>query len=518
MPLQPPPTAYSYLRCSTPEQMQGDTFRRQMALAEAYALKRGWQLDRTLTLHDMGVSAFRGRNAVEGTLGAFLEHVRSGEIAPGSVLLIESLDRLSRQEIDDALWLFLDIIRSGVTIVTLLDEMEYSRDALKGPTGSVSLIVSLFILSRAHEESATKARRLKEAWAAKRDRLAQVPLTSKVPAWLRMDRDSGTIQLVPERAAIVQRIFQEAREGTGQHQIAHGLNGDNVEPWGSGAYWHRSYIAKILSNEAAIGTFTPHTLDYESGKRTRNPKDPVKGYFPAAISEELWGDVQAMRDSRGVRSRGRYASRPVSHMLARLACCPLCGGTMARVMKGSRSRPALVCVRAKASAGCSYKSVRIDILHDAIIERLPVRLRDAPAGERNPALDKQIANLDAERGAITERMERLLEAIETGGDVRTLTERLRQLEGEYEETRDTLRNLEALRVETAGQTVQARISRLIGTLEPEKGTLIDVPRVNAAMTQVFRGVTVDYRHGVLEFEWQHGGSVELPYAMSVNLD
>ncbi len=32
--------AYSYLRYSTPEQMRGDSFRRQTALADAYAANR----------------------------------------------------------------------------------------------------------------------------------------------------------------------------------------------------------------------------------------------------------------------------------------------------------------------------------------------------------------------------------------------------------------------------------------------------------------------------------------------
>ncbi|MFS0850066.1 recombinase family protein, partial [Novosphingobium panipatense] len=384
-PAATPTKAYSYVRCSTPEQMQGDTFRRQFDLAEQYAAKRGWEIDRTLRLHDAGVSAFRGRNAVEGTLGAFLEHVRSGEISPGSVLLIESLDRLSRQEIDDALWLFLDIIRSDVTIVTLLDEMEYSRESLKGPMGSVSLIVSLFILSRAHEESATKARRLKEAWRAKRKQAVEnnMPLTGVIPAWLRLDRKRHQVELIPERAAIVERIFRDTLSGQGQHQIAMRLNGEGVKPWGRGAYWHRSYIAKILSNDAVIGIMTPHTLDYTEGKRTRTPQEPIKGYYPAAVSEALWLDVQAMRTGKvATGRRGVHAANPVTHMLARLAMCPTCGGSMSRVHKGSRSRPSLVCSRARTKAGCTYKSVRIDLLEEAIIDRLPERLRDAPAGVR----------------------------------------------------------------------------------------------------------------------------------------
>src|SRR5690606_31256297 len=36
-----PPRAYSYIRFSTPEQMQGDSQRRQIALAESFAKRRG---------------------------------------------------------------------------------------------------------------------------------------------------------------------------------------------------------------------------------------------------------------------------------------------------------------------------------------------------------------------------------------------------------------------------------------------------------------------------------------------
>jgi DNA invertase Pin-like site-specific DNA recombinase len=54
------PTAYSYVRFSTPEQSKGDSLRRQQALSEAYALENGLTLDTTLTFHDLGVSAYRG--------------------------------------------------------------------------------------------------------------------------------------------------------------------------------------------------------------------------------------------------------------------------------------------------------------------------------------------------------------------------------------------------------------------------------------------------------------------------
>src|SRR3546814_5003124 len=44
--------------------------------------------------------------------------------------------------------------------------------------------------------------------------------------------DVCSSDLIPERAAIVRRIFSMTLDGTGQHSIAATLNGEGVEPWG----------------------------------------------------------------------------------------------------------------------------------------------------------------------------------------------------------------------------------------------------------------------------------------------
>ncbi|HEV8029566.1 MAG TPA: recombinase family protein, partial [Stellaceae bacterium] len=94
---EPRPRAYSYLRFSTPEQEHGDSLRRQASMAEAYADKHGLELD-ARSYRDLGVSAFRGANAETGMLGEFLDLVRSKAIPQGSYLLVESMDRLSRNK------------------------------------------------------------------------------------------------------------------------------------------------------------------------------------------------------------------------------------------------------------------------------------------------------------------------------------------------------------------------------------------------------------------------------------
>src|SRR5437588_5588757 len=84
--------AYSYIRFSTPEQLKGDSLRRQTAMAADYCGRHGLTLDAELTMQDLGVSAYRGKN-LDGTgkLGLFLDAVKAGDVAQGSVLLLEAL-------------------------------------------------------------------------------------------------------------------------------------------------------------------------------------------------------------------------------------------------------------------------------------------------------------------------------------------------------------------------------------------------------------------------------------------
>ena len=81
--------AYSYLRFSTIEQAASDSRRRQHAMAEQYVADHHLKLDRQLSFRDLGVSAFRGRNAKEGALRAFLEAIEHNLVPDGSILLIE---------------------------------------------------------------------------------------------------------------------------------------------------------------------------------------------------------------------------------------------------------------------------------------------------------------------------------------------------------------------------------------------------------------------------------------------
>ena len=199
------PRAFSYVRFSSAKQADGDSLRRQTEAAREYADRHGLELA-DLTFRDLGVSAFRGKNAVEGALGAFLAAVEAGKVKPGDYLLVESLDRLSRDRIMAALNRFHDLLQSGVRVVTLQDSQEYNETSLDNLQG---LIVPLAIMSRANEESLTKSKRGRAAWKRKKQEARETGklTTRSVPAWIRV-RDDGAIVANKRKAAVVRRIFE----------------------------------------------------------------------------------------------------------------------------------------------------------------------------------------------------------------------------------------------------------------------------------------------------------------------
>ncbi len=112
-------TAYSYIRFSSPKQSKGTSEIRQSEKPEDWCRRNGYILDTTLRLRDLGKSAYHGVNVSKGALGVFLALVRDGMIEPGSVLLIEHLDRFTRVEPMEALDLIKDVVSQGVDVVLL---------------------------------------------------------------------------------------------------------------------------------------------------------------------------------------------------------------------------------------------------------------------------------------------------------------------------------------------------------------------------------------------------------------
>ncbi|OJH33559.1 hypothetical protein BON30_48075 [Cystobacter ferrugineus] len=503
----PMPKAYSYLRFSTPEQMKGDSYRRQNALTQEWLAKNKDVELGELTFHDLGVSAFRGKNAETGKLGEFKAAVECGMVERGSFLLVESLDRLSRQAARKAQRLLEDLCELGITVVTLSDGRTYHQELLeKDP---FSLIMSLLIFIRANEESARKSGLLQAAWTGKREQATSKPMTAKCPGWLRLNRDTGKWDVIPERAAIVQRVYRETLEGRGQRAITAGLNRDGIPLFGKAGRWHRSYTYRLLNNPAVMGTFTPHTSDWKDGKRLRKPIQPLPGYFPAIVDPETFQRVQAMGQGRSSPARGSNAGRDVQNIFGGLLACPRCGARMNMINKGVNSRRYVVCRRARAGMGCTYESVPYETLKQALLHDAEALLCDPRAGGAEG--DSVQAQLDLAANtleAVEDYLAHLWETHRTNR-LQSILGEIKETEAEREVLRKRIRELAARRDVVLGPFVERRAQEALEALRAEP---MDRKRVNALFRSLFTRVTVNHDRGTLEFVWKGGGCSSVLYA------
>jgi DNA invertase Pin-like site-specific DNA recombinase len=348
---------------STEGQLRGDSLRRQVDRSRAYAAEHGLDLDETTSFNDIGVSAFRGKNLKQGALSRFKEAVLTKKIAAGSYLLVESLDRFSRDEVVNAQSEFLALINAGIVVVTLID----GRVFKPGQINMMDLILSLVTLARANDESKHKSDRLSQSWANKRANVSRRKMTAMCPAWLRLSADKTKFEVIEERAAVVRSIFEDSANGIGNYKITQRLNKAGVPHFGQttksgqpykkqSTGWHGSYIAKIVNNPAVCGEFQPHKYD-PRGQRVADGV-AIPDYYPKIVEKELFLRAKQSRSSRDFRDQYAAKGRKGefnSNLFSGLAKCAYCGGAMRYENKGSGPKGGifLVCDKVKRGMGCA---------------------------------------------------------------------------------------------------------------------------------------------------------------------
>jgi len=283
---------FSYIRFSTKKQLEGDSLRRQVEDGEAWISRNSHTLA-DMKLRDLGVSAFRGRNKHTGALSKFLDAIRSGRVQPGSILLVENLDRLSREGMNEAKKVFEAILEAGVLVAVLRPyERVFTQASIADPFG---LMEPLMAFHLAYLESKNKADRLRKLWDRKRaDAAKKGPgfvFDRRCPSWVSWNEEAGRFDL-NDGAAAVRFIFEKTAEGMGQRQVLADLQ-KQFKPIGTSRRWNGSFITKVLNDRAVLGERQPKTAD---DKGDRVPVGAViVGYYPAAVDEGLWLRAQVAK-------------------------------------------------------------------------------------------------------------------------------------------------------------------------------------------------------------------------------
>ena len=469
--------AFSYIRFSSKKQQKGESFRRQAEFAIEVCRENGWVLDESLTLNDLGVSAFRGANAKVGALGEFLEAIRIGRVLRGSVLIIESIDRLSRNKVGEALQLFISILNSGVSIVTREPRRIYTQDSIND---IAALLEPIIYMSRAHEESATKSFRLRDVWAKKKERAAACyPMTRMAPRWLELTEKG--FRLIPERAKTVRTIFRLSRGGLGVQRILRELlsRPDKYPPFGDSGRWRDSYVLQILTNKAVIGEFQPGMRDEAGRKVPCGP--PIKNYFPAVVSEDEFYEVQA-----GMKARYRAAGRPGEHETNLFTGIVYHAVDRTRMSvhtfrqatrRGGETQPYRYITSGAVAAGATRRGNGMSFpyppFEQAVLQALSELTPDDVMGEKGAEVDEREAAIADLTGKLVVLDHRIQDAEQRAADPEEETPEVYVglLKSLHKSKKETVHRLEVLKADTASCKAVSlgEVQSLLGLLGAVRG-------------------------------------------------
>ncbi len=427
-------SAYSYLRFSSPGQASNDSVRRQLELRDKW-LASNAHLGLVLVedMRDLGVSAFRGANRHKGALAAFLALVEAGKIARGSYLLIENLDRLSREAIVPATHLLLGILIAGIVVVTVADNHIYRFEEGQ-PSDSLFLLVmqSVVILARAASESARKSQIGTANWSEKRANIADHMLTRTCPHWLEPDPDwpnaAYKFRVVSRHALTILKIFELCARGYGATTITTYLVDNNIEPFSfgrrkDGGRWNDAHVRDVLHDRAVIGELALGTRD-SNGKRVLTGEIDRTSYAPA-IPLVLWERAQVQLQIRKDLAPIR-AKRHVN-LFAGFSRCAHCEGSMVR---HGGATVALRCRKRYADHSCkkgrAYKMGDLEWVVPQIAAAYVRPRPDQPDDTSAEKLAKLRVAIDAEQRGL----DALLDAFATpdADDLRAIQRRKDRLE------------------------------------------------------------------------------------------
>jgi DNA invertase Pin-like site-specific DNA recombinase len=462
--------AYPYVRFSTPKQEKGDSLRRQRDLIEGFCKANDWTID--TWVQDLGQSAWTGEHLKSGSLGRFAEDVRAGKIEMPAVLVVEKLDRLSRQGHRTALRWMEDLCDCGLTIAVVDGGRLYDTKALAG-----DLMPTIEILMRAKlafDESQQKSDRVLDAIGKNMRRAAAggAKISRKAPGWLTLSEDRQTWLVNDHRAQVVRDIYQMAADGAGARWIAKWLN-DNGEPaWGYARKdgkprtWEISSVRLILAQPSVEGDYVPGFANTSKDKRTKFV-EPILGYFPRIVDADLVAKARAQVEGRKTGSRdatggtgGRRAG--VANLFAGQVRCGGCGNRMHLRSNGEQRLPKryLQCHHAARSRGCQQREMfAYDPLEEAVLDQILHLALD----------DRHFARVD-ESGRLAVELAEIGKQLADGEDkARRLVRVLAMVDddpavvAELKDVRAGLTAQARRRDEVAGKLAQAR-----GAVSPEE--------------------------------------------------
>ncbi|PKG80708.1 hypothetical protein CXF85_21560 [Colwellia sp. 75C3] len=256
--------AYLYSRVSTVTQSeQGEGITRQIDNAKTF-LKNYPEYIIANDVFTDAASGFSGANLEENAgLGSFIKAAERGDIPKGSLLVIESPDRLSRLGIKKGQRIFDRIMECGIDIALVRFGIILKHDDENDSTGSLIVAVGLYL---GNLESQQKSERINFSLQKKKVVAAGgEKYSGRSPAWLKLSKDRMNFELVPDNVEAVRLMFNLRATGSSFGQIEAELNKRKIKPFTSKALrWYEASISKILHYRQVLGEQQFYKIDKDA--------------------------------------------------------------------------------------------------------------------------------------------------------------------------------------------------------------------------------------------------------------
>ena len=365
---------YSYIRWSSDKQAKGSSLQRQLETARRVAHENGLEL---VEIIDAGLSAFKSKHLEKGSLGAFIEAVKEGEVANDSWLTVESLDRISRDTILKAQRLFMELLELGITIYTGMDNRIYTKESVTD--NPMELMLSIMTFSRANQESMVKSLRQKSAAQLKIDKFKAGGLAENgYPYAIRSsganvfwaDVSDGTVKPHEYFFPIAKLIVDLRLKGWGYMRIAKYLNENYTPPRGTAK---RKHFKDMWSPKLICNFLQSRTLMGEKSIRVDGVEHILLNYYPQVMNEKEFYNLQNVINRKLANEPNNYI--PLLTGIRRFKC--ECGAAMVAFYQynkiryrcdGMKSLDKRMHCGAKSFNGASIENAIVQICADKIFK------------------------------------------------------------------------------------------------------------------------------------------------------
>lgn len=452
------PSAISYTRFSSTKQTYGDSLRRQKDLQARWLQAHAEYTLSPLTFEDLGKSGWSGQH-LENGFGRLLSAIQAGVIVPGDCIIVEAIDRTGRLEPMKMIPVLSEILLAGVTITTLDDGTEYTRESVNGH----HLFLLLAKIQQANAYSESLSRRVKASYEGRRIKAKEgKQIKRRTPVWL-----SSEGELIAEIQPHIKRIFEDYAAGIGERRIINRLRADKATPIAMTTV-NPSTIKRWLRDRQVIGYW-----------------GDIPNVYPAAIPAELFYRVQ-----QKLQDNSRTVAAPTKFLLTGVVKCGHCYKNFG--IRQHKHSPAVYgcATRSRVKAECdNARSIPKQVLeYIRITTSLPF-VQQALESQQLTISQQRLVEIDGELSHLSKSISALATTITSVGLIREIQDALTQ----HQQKRTELETERTL-------LLQDNASSLVSNLDAvslESSLLDDDPmKLNALLQSVGYSITC-YADGLI---------------------